>query len=338
MRNRISIVIPVFQNELNIAPTYQALKSEFEKIDSFEFEIVFINDGSTDNSWHELLQVYNADPEHITLINLLRNFGQVPAMLAGFANAAGDCVIAMSADLQDPPAVILEMIEEWNRGHKLVVATRESRRDGFLNRLASQVFYRLMRKFAIPNMPVGGYDFFLIDRSVVELLLQMDERNPFLQGQILWMGHPPKLIHYERRKRELGKSQWGLSRKIKYFIDGFVAYSFFPIRVVSVVGIGVFFLGLILSAMIAVETILWGTKSVGWSSLMVALLTLNGLQMMMIGIIGEYLWRNFDETRKRPLYLIENINRSKRIAETYPRRGSEDIIHKEAQKEPVSKA
>ena len=335
MRNRVSIVIPVFQNELNIAPTYQALKSELEKLSFFEFEIVFVNDGSTDNSWHELLQVYNADPEHITLINLLRNFGQVPALLAGFANATGDCVIAMSADLQDPPTVISEMIEEWNRGHKLVVATRESRRDGFLNRLSSQVFYRLMRKFAIRNMPVGGYDFFLIDRSIVELLLQMDERNPFLQGQILWMGHPPKLIHYERRKRELGKSQWSLSRKIKYFIDGFVAYSFFPIRLVSVIGIAVFFLGLILSAIIAVQTILWGTKSVGWSSLMVALLTLNGLQMMMIGIMGEYLWRNFDETRKRPLYLIEHINRSKPVAETYPRRGSEDVSHKETQKAPV---
>ena len=335
MRNRVSIVIPVYQNELNIAPTYQALKSELEKLSFFEFEIVFVNDGSTDNSWHELLQVYNADPEHITLINLLRNFGQVPAMLAGFANATGDCVIAMSADLQDPPVLILEMIEEWKRGHKLVVATRESRRDGYLNRLTSQMFYRLMRKFAIPNMPVAGYDFFLIDRSIVELLLQMDERNPFLQGQILWMGHPPKLIHYERRKRELGKSQWSLSRKIKYFIDGFVAYSFFPIRLVSVIGIFVFFFGLILSAIIVVQTILFGTKSVGWSSLMVALLTLNGLQMMMIGVMGEYLWRNFDETRKRPLYLIETINRSKQIAETYPRRGSEDVSHKEAQKAPV---
>ena len=333
MKKRISIVIPVFQNELNIAPTYHTLKSELEKTDLFEFEILFVNDGSTDNSWPELLKVYNADPERITLINLLRNFGQVPALLAGFANATGDCVVAMSADLQDPPALILEMIEEWNRGHKLVVATRESRHDGYLNKLTSQVFYRLMRKFAIPNMPLGGYDFFLIDRGIVEILLQMDERNLFLQGQILWVGHPPKLIHYERRKRELGKSQWRLSRKIKYFIDGFVAYSFFPIRLVSVLGIAVFFLGIILSVIIAIQTVLFGTKSVGWSSLMVALLTLNGLQMMMIGVMGEYLWRNFDETRKRPLYLIENINRSKRIAETYPRRTEES--HKEAPKASV---
>lgn len=304
---RISIVIPVFQNELNIAPTYQAVKAELEKADLFEFEIVFVNDGSTDNSWQELVKVYNADPERITLINLLRNFGQVPALLAGFANATGDCVIAMSADLQDPPGVILKMIEEWDRGHKLVVATRETRRDGYMNKFSSQLFYRLMRKFAIPNMPVGGYDFFLIDRSIVHLLLEMDERNLFLQGQILWMGHPPKLIMYERRKRELGKSQWSLSRKIKYFIDGFVAYSFFPIRLVSVVGIGMFFLGIILSVIIAIQTLMFGTKSVGWSSIMVALLMLNGLQMMMIGVVGEYLWRNFDETRKRPLYLIENI-------------------------------
>ncbi len=308
---RISIVIPVYQNELNISPTYEALTSELEKAGRFDFEIVFVNDGSTDNSWEELLKVHRADEQRVTLVNLLRNFGQVPALLAGFANATGDCVVAMSADLQDPPSVVLEMAEEWDRGHKLVVATRESRRDGFVNKLSSKVFYRMMRKFALPNMPLGGYDFFLIDRSIVELLLKMDERNRFLQGQILWLGHRPKLIHYERRKRELGKSQWSLSRKIKYFIDGFVAYSFFPIRLVSVAGVAVFFVGLILSVIIAVQTILFGTKAVGWSSLMVALLTLNGLQMMMIGIMGEYLWRNFDETRKRPLYLVEQVSKSK---------------------------
>lgn len=309
---RISIVIPVYQNELNIAPTYQALTSELSKAAHVDFELVFVNDGSTDYSWEELLKVHNADPEHVTLINLVRNFGQVPAMLAGFANASGDCVVAMSADLQDPPAVVLQMVEEWQRGHKLVIATRESRRDSFLNKVTSKLFYRMMRKFALPNMPLGGFDFFLIDRSIVKLLLRMDERNRFLQGQILWLGHRPKFIHYERRKRELGRSQWSLSRKVKYFIDGFVAYSFFPIRLVSVAGIAVFFVGIILSVIIAVQTILFGTRAVGWSSLMVALLTLNGLQMMMIGIMGEYLWRNFDETRKRPLYLIESVSKSNR--------------------------
>jgi polyisoprenyl-phosphate glycosyltransferase len=322
---RISIVIPVYQNELNIAPTYQALTSELAKASHVDFEIVFVNDGSTDYSWEELLKVYNADPERVTLINLLRNFGQVPALLAGFANASGDCVVAMSADSQDPPAVVLQMVEEWERGHKLVVATRESRQDSFLNKITSKLFYRLMRKFALPNMPLGGYDFFLIDRNIVELLLKMDERNRFLQGQILWLGHRPKLIHYERRKRELGKSQWSLSRKIKYFIDGFVAYSFFPIRLVSVLGISVFFIGLILSVIIAVQTILFGTRAVGWSSLMVALLTLNGLQMMMIGIMGEYLWRNFDETRKRPLYLIESVNPSRRSVVVHERARSAEV-------------
>ena len=322
---RVSIVIPVYQNELNIAPTYEALTAKLAQAGGFDYEIVFVNDGSTDNSWAELLKVYDADPERVTLINLLRNFGQVPAMLAGFANATGDCIVAMSADLQDPPAIVLEMLGEWQRGHKLVVATREARHDGLAAKLSSKLFYRMMRKFALPNMPLGGYDFFLIDRSIVDLLLRMDERNRFLQGQILWLGHHPKLIMYERRKRELGKSQWSLSRKIKYFIDGFVAYSFFPIRLVSVIGIAMFFVGLILSAIIAVQTIVFGTQAVGWSSLMVALLTLNGLQMMMIGVMGEYLWRNFDETRKRPLYLIEHVNRSKRTEIVNERARSVDV-------------
>ena len=135
---RVSIVIPVYQNELNIAPTYEALTAELAQAGGFDYEIVFVNDGSTDNSWAELLKVYDADPERVTLINLLRNFGQVPAMLAGFANATGDCPVAMSADLQDLPAIVLEMLSEWQRGHKLVVATREARHDGFVAKPSSK--------------------------------------------------------------------------------------------------------------------------------------------------------------------------------------------------------
>jgi glycosyltransferase involved in cell wall biosynthesis len=308
MIGTVSIVIPVFQNELNIPHTYQALRAVLdESIALINYEILFVNDGSTDNSLEELLNVYESDSKHVSIINLQRNFGQVSALMAGISSCSGDCVIAMSADLQDPPAIISEMVQQWSLGHKLVLAVRESRDDSYFNKLTSKAFYKLMRRFAIPNMPVGGFDFFLMDRSVIEILLRMEERNLFLQGQILWPGHHPKIIYYERKRRELGRSQWSVSRKITYFIDGFVAYSFVPIRLISVTGMIAFLVGSITSIFIVVDRLLNGTKMVGWSSLMVTILIMNGLQMMMSGVMGEYIWRHFDETRKRPLYVVESI-------------------------------
>lgn len=222
----------------------------------------------------------------------------------------------MSADLQDPPALIPEMVTAWISGERLVLATRRARQDNWLSRITSATFYRLMRAFSLPQMPVGGFDFFLVDRQLVEIVKQAREANPFIQGLVLWPGFRPYIIPYERRRRTLGRSQWGLARKIKYFIDGFVGYSFAPIRLVSVSGIALSFLGLAGAVAVIVQRLAFGTRLQGWSSIMVALLVLSGLQMLMLGVLGEYLWRTFDQARRRPLYVVNTVSPAQARADT----------------------
>lgn len=306
--DKLSIIIPVYQNELNLPHTYQALREVLESHkDLFDYELIFIDDGSRDRSFEELMKIYTQEKDRVTLIKFTRNFGQVSAWLAGLSKASGNCIAVISADLQDPPSLLLDMFTEWKNNHKIVLAVREAREDGLFVKVTSRLFYGFMRRYSIGNMPKEGYDYFLIDKKVKDILLKMDERNSFFQGQILWTGYLPKLIYYKRRKRELGKSQWTMFKKIKYFIDGFAGYSFFPIRLISFTGIGVFFLGIILTAVLILQRIFYGTHLMGWTSIMIVLLLLSGFQMLMLGVIGEYLWRNFDETRKRPVYIIERI-------------------------------
>jgi dolichol-phosphate mannosyltransferase len=308
VKQLLSVVIPVYQNELNLPSTHTELSSELARLSStIEYELVFVNDGSTDASLDVLHDLQRRDPSHVAIINLVRNFGQVPALLAGFREARGDCVVVISADLQDPPSLIAEMVEAWRSGERLVIATRRTRNDGALARLTSAAFYRLMRMFSLPDIPTGGFDFFLADRKLVDIVSVAGETNPFIQGLVLWPGYRPRAIPYDRRKRTVGRSEWRLGRKIKYFIDGFVGYSFVPIRMVSISGIGVFILGMLGAAAVVVQRIVWGTRLQGWSSTMAALLVLSGLQMLMLGVLGEYLWRAFDQARNRPLYLVDSV-------------------------------
>ena len=308
MKPKISVIIPLFNEEEVLPSTYQAVTDELKKgSPEFNYEIIFVNDGSSDKSSVALASFYEKDPGHVVVLNFVRNFGQVPAMLAGFSHASGDCIVNMSADLQDPPSLISEMFRKWQEGNKLVLAVRESREDRFMDRLTSKIFYGLMQKFVNPAIPEGGFDYFLMDRSLNEMVLKMEERNIFIQGHILWPGIKPVYLTYNRKKREMGKSHWPFLKKLKYSIDGFAAYSFFPIRLMSWVGLTTFLLGILFSVGILFQRIFWGTGMPGWSSIMIAMLFLNGIQMMITGVMGEYLWRNFDETRKRPLYLIDSV-------------------------------
>src|SRR5262245_35389355 len=215
----LSIVIPVYYNAPNIPVTWRALSDAMRQLPAeVDWEAVFVDDGSGDGSYEALRAVHDEAPERVRIVKLTRNFGQVPAILAGLRAAKGDACVVMSADLQDPPELILTMVQRWRvEGYKIVLATRTARSDGMLAEWGSRIFYRGMRRFAVPNMPEGGFDFFLIDRRVVELLNQTEERNTFLQGQVLWTGFTPAVLLYERRRREIGRSRWTLSRKLKYF-------------------------------------------------------------------------------------------------------------------------
>ena len=308
---KLSIIIPVYQNELNLPHTYPAIKEELDRNNNIDnYELVFVDDGSTDNSFKELQKIYESDKKHITIIKFSRNFGQVAAWQAGLSNSSGDCMAVISADLQDPPSLISDMFMEWKNKNKIVIAARKHREDSYGSKITSKIFYGLMRRFSPLSVPIGGYDCFLIDKSIRDILLKMKERNAFLQGQILWTGYKPKIIYYNRRKRESGKTQWSIFKKVKYFIDGIFGYSFFPIRLITSAGMVLFLIGTFYSIGLIFQRIYFGTRMVGWTSIMILIVILSGFQMMMMGIIGEYLWRNFDETRKRPLYLIEQIKKS----------------------------
>lgn len=299
----LSFVIPVFRNEGSIAPTYDALVSLMGKLD-FGYEFVFVNDGSDDGSLAELMRLHNAD-NRVKVISFSRNFGQVAAIIAGFEEAKGDAVIMMSADLQEPVSLIEEMVSKWRSGNEIVICHRIDREDGFIANNTSRVFYRLM-KYANPKMPDGGFDFVLLDRQALDAFNQIDERNRFFQGDVLWLGFSTAFIPYQRLRRTIGKSQWTLTKKLKYFIDGLLNTSYIPIRLMSLLGFVFSFIGFLYALVIVYNRLINNTPFVGWAPLMITILIVGGLIMLMLGIIGEYVWRTYDETRKRPLYIIKD--------------------------------
>jgi len=303
---KLSVIVPVYQDELSIKANFVNLKAELDRgSDLFKYEVILVNDGSRDNSILRLEELHSEYPRCAGVVNLTRNFGQVAAITAGLGRCTGDCAAVISSDLQDPPELIPEMFKHWLAGAKTVIGIRESREDSSFSRLTSRLFYRLMRRYAVAGIPVGGFDFFLLDRTVIERLLNSSERNGFLQGQILAASGKIAQIPYKRRARQVGRSGWTALRKLKYFVDGFVAYSFVPIRLITLLGVIAFFLALLLSIALVIQRLAFGTEAPGWSSVMIALLILHGFELFAIGIIGEYVWRALDQVRPRPIYLID---------------------------------
>jgi len=304
-----SIIIPVYYNEGSIEKTFAVLTKEvISKNSTLKCELIFIDDGSKDNSFHEIMTLKERHPDLIKVIKFTRNFGQVSAIYAGYQYARGKCLINISADLQDPPELINQMIScHLNEHYEIVICSRESREDSYLKRKTSDIFYSMIRKLSFPNMPSGGFDFVLISRKVRDILLEKTESNPFWQGQLLWTGHRIKFIPYKRNERTVGKSRWTFSKKIKYLIDGVTSYSYFPVRLMSVVGSLVALVGFLYAIFIIFARIFGNVVPFGWAPIMVIVLVLSGVQMLMIGVVGEYLWRVLDQARNRHAYIIENI-------------------------------
>jgi polyisoprenyl-phosphate glycosyltransferase len=301
---KLSIVIPVYYNEFNLPSLSEKLKETVLDNPEIDYELIFVDDGSGDNSYDELVKL-RRNNDKVKIIKLSRNFGSHTAVLAGLCHVTGDCATVISADLQDPPEIILQMLEKWKQGNNVVLAVRKDREEPFTQKLISNSYYKLMKKYALKNMPKGGFDCFLIDKKVVDILKNIEEKNTTLMGQILWCGFKTDVIYYVRKQREIGKSRWTLSKKIKLFIDSFLAFSYFPIRTMSVLGLIVSAASFIYGIVLILLKVIMDTDIQGWTSLMVVVLFMSGLQMIMLGVIGEYLWRNIDETRKRPTFIIE---------------------------------
>jgi glycosyltransferase involved in cell wall biosynthesis len=302
----ISFILPVFRNEGSIKITCLKIEALFHvSVNSFDYEIILVNDGSDDGSWSEILEI-TAINERVKALSFSRNFGQVPAMIAGARHATGNAAVFMSADLQDPVELIEEMIHEWqNKKSEIVICYRTDREDSIAAKLTSAIFYRFM-KIANPKMPEGGFDYVLIDRKPLDVFAAIDERNRFFQGDILWMGFNIKFIPYKRQKRTIGKSQWNFSKKLKYFIDGSLNTSYLPIRFMSTIGISTALLGFVYAFVVAYARFINKVPFKGYAPIVILLLIIGGLIMIMLGIIGEYLWRVYDETRNRPIYVIQN--------------------------------
>ncbi|CAN7723112.1 glycosyltransferase family 2 protein [Paenibacillus sp. LjRoot153] len=305
-KKKFSIVVPIYFNSLNIPTTVPRLQNLQELFPNFELEFIFIDDGSKDNSLDLLLQFKQSDPR-IKIIKLSKNFGSMSAIQAGLHHVTGDCVGIISADLQDPPELFVDMVASWAKGNKVILATRSDREESLSQKVFANSYYFFMDKLALKGYPPGGFDFVLLDKQIVEELNQINEKNTNIMSLIFWLGHDRDSVTYVRQERKLGKSRWTLSKKIKLFVDSFVSFSYAPIRFISVVGFITAFLSFLYGIIVIINAITGVTSLQGWTTIVALVTFLLGLIMIILGIIGEYLWRILDESRKRPSFIIDEI-------------------------------
>lgn len=304
---KLSIVIPVYYNENNLVPLYEDIKKKIIDVIDYEYEIVMVNDGSKDESYEVMMSLAEKD-SNVRCFSLSRNFGSHAAILCGLANCTGDCAVVKAADLQEPTELVLEMVASWRQGNKVVLAVREERQEGKGQTMFANLYYWLTRKTALPEMPKGGFDVYLLDKKVINVLMQLDEKNSALTGQILWSGFKTAHVYYTRLEREIGTSRWTLKKKIKLVADTLFGFSTLPITLISVVGT-VSCGGAILWALIVLILKLMGKINVdGWTTLFMFNLLSFGIIMLTLGILGNYLWRTFDASRNRPPYIVEDDN------------------------------
>ncbi len=305
----ISVIVPIHNEEENIPHLYERLRDLRSSITLDLLEMLFVDDCSTDNSFRLLSEIAGHD-EQVRIIRFSKNFGSHVACLAGIVNAHGEACAFISADLQDPPELLPLLIAKWKGGDKIVFGVRDKdREDSIIVKVLSRIFFFLMRRLALKNMPVRGMDVFLIDRKVMDVIKTIEEKNPNIFALILWTGFTFTEVSYRKEARKRGKSKWTFSKKIKILIDSFVAFSYFPIRLISSVGFLISILGFLYAGVVIINRLFFAEPIQGWASLMVVLLVVSGVQLIMLGILGEYLWRNFDESRKRPTFIIqERIN------------------------------
>lgn len=308
---KISIVIPVYFNEENLFPLYEDISRKLFSHTEFEWEIVMVNDGSQDNSYAVMQQLAERD-KRIRIYSLSRNFGSHAAILCGLVECTGDCAVVKAADLQEPTELILEMVDSWKKGNNVVLAVRKGREERKRQILFANLYYTLVRKMALPNMPEGGFDVYLIDKKVIGVLQSLDEKNSALTGQILWSGFKTDKIYYTRLAREVGESKWTPRKKIRLVMDTLFSFSSLPIKVVSMIGSFSFLGSLIWAVLVFIFKLLDLIEVSGWTTLFIFNLASFGIIMLTLGILGEYLWRTFDASRNRPPYIIEEKNEVER--------------------------
>lgn len=305
---KISLVIPVYYNQDNLWPLYKDIQMKLYPRTEYNWEIVMVNDGSEDRSY-QVMQEIAAQDSRIRTISLSRNFGSHAAILCGLSKCSGDCAIVKAADLQEPTEMVLEMVERWKAGYNVVLAVRQDREESKGQTLFANLYYAMVRKMMLKTMPKGGFDVYLVDRKVINVLTALDETNSALTGQILWSGFKTDRVYYTRLAREIGESRWTLKKKIKLVADTLFSFSTLPVKAVTIIGF-CSFAGSVIWAIVELICKLAGLIDVsGWTTLFIFNLFSFGVIMLTMGILGEYIWRTFDASRNRPPYIIEDENR-----------------------------
>ncbi len=301
---KLSIVVPAFNEEKNLPFLLERLKAVMADIPA-SWECVIVDDHSTDGTF-ELLAKVAAEDARVRVIRLARNHGSFPAITCAFHHVTGDAAVVLAADMQDPPELIRSLFDHWRQGSDVVWACRAKREgESAATIVFSKMYYFIMRKVAgIKELSATGADFFLIGRAVISALNESTERNMSLIPMISWMGFSQTKVYYDKQARLHGKSGWTLARKVKLLKDSLTSFTFLPIRVLSAVGVVIALCGLGFAGYV-VWGALFGKRVEGYPSLMVAILVLGGMQMMMLGTLGEYVWRTYDEARGRPRFIIQ---------------------------------
>ncbi len=299
----ISIVIPVFNENAGLEILVQELVSALETQD-FQWTVLFVDDGSTDGSLVKLKRIHAGDCR-FKAISLSRNFGKEIAIAAGLRYSRADAVVLMDADLQHPPSLIPSLMERWRSGYKVVFAQRESRdRDSTLRRICSLAFYAIYQRIAHTRLPEGIGDFVLLDRTAVDAINRLDERTRFSKGLYSWIGFPSTAVKFTVHDRLIGTSRWNFLKLVRFAFDGLISFSNLPLKVWSFIGALISLAALAYAVYIAIRTMIFDADVPGFPSLIVSIMFFSGVQLISLGIIGEYLARVFEEVKGRPLYIV----------------------------------
>ncbi len=304
----LSVIVPIYNEEHNIDPLFKRLLPILKE---YDYELIFINDGSRDNA-DLLIKKKAVENRRIKLITFDRNFGHQMALTCGYEAARGQAVISLDADLQDPPEIIPEMVKKWQNRAKIVYAKREKRDvDGYFKKQTAQLFYRFINFLSDTPIPTNVGDFRLLDREVVDFLVALPERSRFLRGLVAWGGYPTEYVYFTREKRFAGKTHYTLSKMINFALDGIISFSTKPLRMVIYLGFLTSTFSIVVIFLKSIQHFLLGQGDwlPGWASLFFAIVFLGGVQLITIGIIGEYVGKIYQEIQHRPRFIIkEKVN------------------------------
>jgi dolichol-phosphate mannosyltransferase len=302
---RLSVVIPVYNERENLKNLTSRLQATLKSISVDSFEVLYVDDGSRDGSDAILDAISAADPRY-KVLHFSRNFGHQAALQAGLDAATGDAVVLMDADLQDPPELLGKLVAVWQQGFDVVYAVRKGRKEALWKRFCYQLFYRSLRFIAEIDTPIDAGDFCLMDRRVVDTLVSLREQNRFLRGLRSWVGFRQTGVEYEREARKAGAPKYTLRKLIRLAVSGYVGFSSLPLRIAAWLGLAAAVAGFLVSIWVIASRLASPTVPQGWASTTAVILFIGGVQLMVLGVMGEYLSRVYDEVRRRPLYIVRS--------------------------------